>query len=71
MTTMRKVWAAVETLSSLLGLVLLFGPQTWREANLRAVFAVLLIVVLFMGTFGVVALWPQFQAPRKWGSGDE
>lgn len=64
---LRKVWTVLELSASILGFVLLFGPPTWQQANLRAIFTVLGIVVVFAGVFGVVMLWPQSKKPYEWG----
>jgi uncharacterized membrane protein HdeD (DUF308 family) len=62
----RRFWTAIELTSSVLGFAWLFGPPSWQDANLRAVFTVLGIVVVLAGCFGVVALLPQRKSPYRW-----
>lgn len=68
----KRIWTALELAASVLGFALLFGPPAWQDANLRAVFTVLAIVVVFVGCVGVVALWPQLSHTYEWRrTGDE
>lgn len=50
-----KVWKFVETVGSILGFALLFGPPAWQEVN-RGVTSALLVVLIVAGGFGLFLL---------------
>lgn len=51
MSSLKRLWAVVEVLGTLIGFLWLFGPPAWQPVN-RGVTTALLVLVLLIGGFG-------------------